>query len=80
MFFSEHRLKMTSLRIGKHRIVKNIASLRKVNIAHPYCQTRKVGGRFYLWFPTALAKDLTWEVLILINLARLSISINWKAC
>ena len=34
--FSEHRLKMTSLRIGKHRIVKNIASLRKVNIAHPY--------------------------------------------
>ena len=36
MFFSEHRLKMTSLRIGKHRIVKNIASLRKVNIAHPY--------------------------------------------
>ena len=36
MFFSEHRLKMTSLRIGKHRTVKNIASLRKVNIAHPY--------------------------------------------
>ena len=36
MFFSKHRLKMTSLRIGKHRIVKNIASLRKVNIAHPY--------------------------------------------
>ena len=29
---------MTSLRIGKHRIVKNIASLRKVNIAHPYHQ------------------------------------------
>ena len=42
-------------------------------------ETRKVGGRFYLWFPTAWAKDLTWEVLILINLARLSISINWKA-
>ena len=39
MFFSEHRLKMTSLRIGKHRIVKNIASLRKVNIAHPYPPT-----------------------------------------
>ena len=36
MFFFKHRLKMTSLRIGKHRIVKNIASLRKVNIAHPY--------------------------------------------
>ena len=36
MFFSEHRLKIASLRIGKHRIVKNIASLRKVNIAHPY--------------------------------------------
>jgi len=35
MFFSEHRLKIASLRIGKHRIVKNIASLRKVNIAHP---------------------------------------------
>ena len=27
---------MTLLRIGKHRIVKNIALLRKVNIAHPY--------------------------------------------
>ena len=40
MFFSEHRLKMTSLRIGKHRIVKNIASLRKVNIAHPYMGVR----------------------------------------
>ena len=36
MFLSEHRLKIASLRIGKHRIVKNIASLRKVNIAHPY--------------------------------------------
>ena len=36
MFFSEYRLKMTSLRIEKHRIVKNIASLRKVNIARPY--------------------------------------------
>ena len=36
MFFFKHRLKMTSLRIGKHRIVKNIASLRKVNIAHLY--------------------------------------------
>ena len=36
MFFFKHRLKMTLLRIGKHRIVKNIASLRKVNIAHPY--------------------------------------------
>ena len=33
--FFKHRLKMTLLRIGKHRIVKNIASLRKVNIAHP---------------------------------------------
>ena len=39
MFFIKHRLKMTSLRIGKHRIVKNIASLRKVNIAHPYPTT-----------------------------------------
>ena len=36
MFFFKHRLKIASLRIGKHRIVKNIASLRKVNIAHPY--------------------------------------------
>ena len=35
MFFSEHRLKMTSLRIGKHRIVKRIALLRLMNIAHP---------------------------------------------
>ena len=32
MFFLENRLKMGALRIGKHRIVKNIASLRKVNI------------------------------------------------
>ena len=38
MFFSEHRLKIASLRIGKHPIVKNIASLRKVNIAHPYLE------------------------------------------
>ena len=37
MFFFKHRLKMTSLRIGKHCIVKNIASLRKVNIATPTC-------------------------------------------
>ena len=43
MFFSEHRLKMTSLRIGKHRIVKNIASLRKVNIAHPYILLDPIG-------------------------------------
>ena len=33
--FSEHRLKIVSLRIGKHCIVKNIASLRKVNITQP---------------------------------------------
>ena len=39
MFFFKHRLKMTLLRIGKHRIVKNIASLRKVNIAHPYTES-----------------------------------------
>ena len=32
----QHRLNIASLRIGKHCIVKNIASLRKVNIAHPY--------------------------------------------
>jgi len=36
LFLSKHRLNIASLRIGKHRIVKNIASLRKVNIAHPY--------------------------------------------
>ena len=36
MFSFKNRLKIASLRIGKHRIVKNIASLRKVNIAHPY--------------------------------------------
>ena len=36
MFLSKHRLNIASLRIGKHCIVKNIASLRKVNIAHPY--------------------------------------------
>ena len=27
---------IASLRIGKHRLIKNIASLRKVKIAHPY--------------------------------------------
>ena len=54
MFFFKHRLKMTLLRIGKHRIVKNIASLRKVNIAHPYRTTTQVpltsgnrGGVFF---------------------------------
>ena len=36
MFLSKHRLNIASLRIGKHRIDKNIVSLRKVNIAHPY--------------------------------------------
>ena len=36
MFFFKNRLKIASLRIGKHRIVKNIASLRKAKIAHPY--------------------------------------------
>ena len=36
MFLSKHRLNIASLRLGKHCIVKNIASLRKVNIAHPY--------------------------------------------
>ena len=36
MFLSKHRLNIALLRIGKHRIVKNIASLRKVKIAHPY--------------------------------------------
>ena len=35
---------MTSLRIGKHRIVKNIASLRKVNIAHPYREAGEAQG------------------------------------
>ena len=42
MFFLKNRLKIASLRIGKHRIVKNIASLRKVNIAHPYLDGAKV--------------------------------------
>ena len=36
MFLSKHRLNIALLRIGKHRIIKNIASLRKVKIAHPY--------------------------------------------
>ena len=36
MFLSEHRLNIASLRIGKDRIVKNIASLRKVKIPQPY--------------------------------------------
>ena len=34
MFLSKHRLNIALLRIGKHRIDKNIASLRKLNIAH----------------------------------------------
>ena len=38
MFLSEHRLNNSLLRIGKHRIVKNIPSLRKVKIPQPYCQ------------------------------------------
>ena len=36
MFLSEHRLNIPSLRIGKHRIVKNIPSLRKVKKTQPY--------------------------------------------
>ena len=39
---------MTLLRIGKHRIVKNIASLRKVNIAHPYLSGCIVYYMFYV--------------------------------
>ena len=41
MFLSEHRLNIPSLRIGKHRIVKNIASSRKVKVAHPYTEPAK---------------------------------------
>ena len=40
MFLSKHCLNIALLRIGKHRIVKNIASLRKVIIAHPYLYHR----------------------------------------
>ena len=36
MFLSKHHLNIASLKIGKRCIVKNIASFRKVNIAHPY--------------------------------------------
>ena len=71
MFFSEHRLKMTSLRIGKHRIVKNIASLRKVNIAHPYlrhcrlvcclgCRREMGTGRLQL---SAASSDSKWSLV-----------------
>ena len=61
MFFSEHRLKIASLRIGKHRIVKNIASLRKVNIAHPYLFPG-------LYFLEKLFKfDLTKHCMAIIN-------------
>ena len=35
MLCQKHWRKIVSLRIGKHHIVKNIALLRKVNIAHP---------------------------------------------
>ena len=59
MFFSEHRLKIASLRIGKHRIVKNIASLRKVNIAHPY--TNLVEHNFWLQVKILnFAADYSW--------------------
>ena len=49
MFFSTHRLNIASLRIGKHRIAKNIAALGKVNIANPYvgsanCDPKTVSG------------------------------------
>ena len=40
---SKHHLNIASLRIGKHRIIKNIAPLRKVNIAQPYPRVAEVG-------------------------------------
>ena len=54
MFLSKHRLNIALLRIGKHDIVKNIASLRKVNIA-PYMQKAgdscDISPQFFLDFP-----------------------------
>ena len=54
-FFSEHRLKIASSRIGKHRIVENIASLRKVNIAHPYPRAQQ--------FNISMSKHKYWTPL-----------------
>ena len=62
MFLSKHRLNMALLRIGKRRIVENIASLRKVNITHPYSQdaipsgwsfaTTKRAWKAHFWDPS----------------------------
>ena len=41
MFLSEHRLNIPSLRNGKHPIVKNIPSLRKVKIPQPYFTSKR---------------------------------------
>ena len=67
MFFSEHRLKMTSLRIGKHRIVKNIASLRKVNNAHPYSERPFWGEKnalFLVWEELEAKPFTTGQLLV----------------
>ena len=65
MFFSEHRLKMTSLRIGKHRIVKNIASLRKVNIVHPYSRVKLSFTWLFLSFDGSFSPVCVFHILII---------------
>ena len=69
MFFFKHRLKMTSLRIGKHRIVKNIASLRKVNIAHPYSEAPKNSSHYLYWSLTKGLRSCTNQVDIQVSSA-----------
>ena len=48
-FFKKHRRAMF---LSKHHIVKNIASLRKMNIAHPYNRQSAPSGPsdFFKWF------------------------------
>ena len=50
------------LRIGKHRIVENIASLRKVNIAHPYPRAQQ--------FNISMSQILDSTVLLLVRKAK----------
>ena len=62
MFLSKDGLNIASLRIGKHRIVKNIASLRKVKIAHPYLCLAPLRPLRLLQFPGHHQPWLCWLV------------------
>ena len=66
MFLSEHRLNIPSLRNGKHPIVKNIPSLRKVKIPSPISSSEKLLGRLYLlvWLQRRLILTMMCCVLL----------------